>query len=322
MKRTTNIPRYLVIAIFSLILTPIHLFAQNDWLQGWRDATVAIGVIDTAKAIDRNTKKYLVNAKGDTSKIPYFRVVGTGMIFANPDTTVRTPLLLTAKHVFHDLKKHWNPASLRIRFSWFSDKSVINYLGIAISLKNPKGSPLWFSHPDSTVDLAVIPLDISIQDAGRSSIVPIRIQDSANEDEAFEGASVLLMGYPGAVGRDYWTKPLLRHGVIAHVDLLSFGKTPFLIDAMIFPGNSGGPVFVVPSGMAKNGSFKVGGRSAFLGVVSAAAIQTVQVEKTAFEFEEAKTDSTEGHFKSFDYMGIGIIEPANRVKELLKSLIP
>ena len=89
---------------------------------------------------------------------------------------------------------------------------------------------------------------------------------------------------------------------------------------MIFPGNSGGPVFIVPTGMTKNGSFAVGGRSAFLGIVSSVAREPVEVQKASLEFEASDIDSTGSHFKTFDYMGIGVIEAAGRVKELLESI--
>lgn len=307
---------------FALLLCfPSNLLhAQYDWLQGWRDATVAIGVVDTGRAVSRQTGKFITKPNGDTVRVPYFRIVGTGVICALADTDIHIPLLLTAKHVFSEPNKKWDPSSVRLRFSWFADKSVSEYLGIEFPLKDSRANPLWLSHPDNAVDLAVIPLRVSIQDAGRSSIAPVRIENFANENEAFEGASVLILGYPGAVGPDYWTKPLIRHGVIAHVDTKNFGEAPFLIDAMIFPGNSGGPVFIVPTGMTKNGSFAVGGRSAFLGIVSSVAREPVEVQKASLEFEASDVDSTGSHFKTFDYMGIGVIEAAGRVKELLESI--
>jgi hypothetical protein len=211
--------------------------------------------------------------------------------------------------------------SVQIRFSWFSDKSVFEYFGVKYFLKNNKNKNLWFCHPDPNVDLAIIPLSISIADAGRQTINPIRIQDFTDENKAFEGASVLVLGYPGAVGPDYWTKPLVRSGIISHIDDKNFGKSPFLIDAMIFPGNSGGPVFTVPSGMSKNGSFSIGGQSSFLGIVTQTAKTEVKVEKVSLEIESFENDSTKSHFKSFDYMGIGVVEAAGRVKELLEFIV-
>jgi V8-like Glu-specific endopeptidase len=305
-----------------LLLFFVHpVAAQNDWLQGWRNATVAIGVIDTSTVKDKKTGKYILKPNGDTSRVAYFRVVGTGVICANQNKLVKTPILLTAKHVFYSKDKNWDPALVQIRFSWFSDKSITEYFGIPISLKNSRGNNLWFSHPDESVDLATIPLVLTIEEAGRSSVAPISIDMFADTNEVFEGASVLLYGYPGSVGTEYWTKPVMRHGVIAYVNPLQFGKQPILIDAMIFPGNSGGPVFTVPSGMDRNGSFRVGGKSAFLGIVSKVARQSIDVEKVSSQLEYTVSDSSGSHFKSFEYMGLGIIEPAERVHELLEFII-
>lgn len=295
--------------------------AQQDWLQGWRDATVAIGIVDTGKAISKQTGKYILKPNGDTLRVPYFKVVGTAVLFASPDTSIKIPLLVTAKHVFDDPKKNWHPSSVRLRFSWFSEKSVNEYLGIEFRLKDQPGRPLWRAHQDQNVDLAVIPLIISVQEAGRPSVDPVRVEYLADTTDAFEGASVLVFGYPGAVGPDYWTKPIVRHGIIGHVDQARFGKTPLLIDAMIFPGNSGGPVFTVPTGMRRDGSFAIGGKSAFLDIVSSVARQLVDVEKTSFSLESAKGDLTNSHFRSFNYMGLGVIEPGQRVQELLKLVV-
>lgn len=311
--------RIVLFFILLVLVSPCH--ARQDWLQGWRDATVAIGIADTGKAVSKQSGKYMLKSNGDTVRIPYFKVIGTAILFGSPDTSIQVPLLVTAKHVFDDPKKNWHPSSVRLRFSWFADKSVAEYLGIDFKLKDQSGKNLWRPHVDPNVDLAVIPLLIQAKDAGRPSVIPVRVQNLADTTTAFEGASVLVLGYPGAVGPDYWTKPIVRHGIIAHVDQAHFGTIPFLVDAMIFPGNSGGPVFTVPTGIRRDGSFGVGGGSAFLGVVSAVAKQMIDVEKTSFQLEAVKPDSSPSHFKSFDYMGLGIIEPGQRVRELLGLVV-
>ena len=304
------------ITILALLL-PLIAHAQNDWLKGWREATVAVGVVDTAKAKDSRTGKYIIRGRRDTLRIPFFRVVGTAVIFAAPNDPSKTPYLVTAKHVFYDSTKNWKPSAVRLRFSWFADKSVSEYLGLPFRLIDTYGDRLWRPHPDETFDLAIIPLIVSKKEAGRDSVTPVRVENLATISQAFEGASVLIFGYPGAVGSEYWTKPLIRHGVISYLDEKHFGKMPILIDAMIFPGNSGGPVFTVPSGMMKDGSLGAGGGSGFLGIVSKVARQSIEVEKASFEMEASVKDTTAAHYKTFDYMGLGVIEPAGRVAELL-----
>lgn len=310
MKMKTLFKHFLLFYIFSILA--INIYAQDDWLKGYREATVAIGKIDTAIIVD-NFNKPIIVQNGDTLKKPYFNVVGTGVLFGHPDTSNHNVFLVTAKHIFFEPEKNWFPEKLRIRFSWFADKSVFENFGSEILLKNKKNEIYWRPHQNNSVDLAILQLNISIEEAGRSTVTTVRLENLATENETFEGANILLFGYPGAVGVNYWSKPLVRQGIISYVDVKEFGKKPILIDAMVFPGNSGGPVFTIPTGMTRDGSMRIGGRSAFLGIVSKAVRQFLEVEKV-----KVHPDSTK--YKTFDYMGIGIIEPANRVKELLESL--
>jgi S1-C subfamily serine protease len=305
----------------ALLLTfPRATYAQNDWLQGWREATVSIGKIDSVIVLNQATGKPTVKPGGDTLRVQYFRVLGTGVIFSAPDTTIRAPFLVTAKHVFHNPKENWDPDSLRLRFTWFADKSVTDYLGINFHLKDVNRKRLWVAHPDPSVDLAILQIVISRQEAGRLTVNPVGLDNLALLDEVFEGANVLLFGYPGSVGSRYWTKPIIRHGVIAYVDPYRFGKVPILVDAMVFPGNSGGPVFTVPTGMNKNGSFAVGRRSAFLGIVSSTFRESIEVEKAAAHLLDTSSDTSKTHYKSFNFMGLAVVEPAERVRELLNLI--
>jgi len=65
--------------------------------------------------------------------------------------------------------------------------------------------------------------------------------DFPNASELFEGADVLVIGYPGAVGPQFWTRAVVRSGVVAWIDPVKPLERTFLVDAMVFPGNSGGP---------------------------------------------------------------------------------
>ncbi len=318
LKNISNTNSLVLGVLLFLVLYAQNSYSQNDWLSGWREATVSIGIVDSAIVKNPNTGKLIIKANGDTLKCAFFKVIGTGLICASPDTNKKIPFLLTAKHIFYDSAKCWFPSSVRFRFSWFSDKSVIEYLGIEIKLKNTNNEILWFPHPDNSVDLSIIPLIISKQAAGKESIIPVRIENFASTNEVFEGANILLFGYPGAVGPRYWTKPIIRSGVIAYVDMNKFGKVPILINAMVFPGNSGGPVFTVPTGMTKNGSFRIGGSSAFLGIVSSVHRQSIELEKTSYYIQSVKSDSLSTHYKTFDFMGLAVIEPSQRVKEILE----
>ena len=161
---------------------------------------------------------------------------------------------------------------------------------------------------------------VSKQEAHKDNISPIRITDIAKDEEIFEGASILVFGYPGAVGPAYWTRAIVRSGIISWVSSNPSLYIPFLIDAMVFPGNSGGPVFRIPSGMMKNGAFAIGGRASFVGIVSAVKTQPIKLEYSKDESVVAIVDKDEKNIESFDYMGLAVVVPAEKVKELLNQL--
>ncbi len=300
-----------VLAAFCTLIAQLPAGGQQApraWTDIVRDATVAIGVTRTAKVTD---------ARGQSVEKQIFAPIGTGALFGLPSSGSKIPWLVTAKHVFVDPDSKWDPDVVRIRFAWFDKQSVEEYLGVEISLK-VNGKRLWIPHPDPSVDLAAIPVSLSTEAAGRDSVDIIPGGNFAAADDLFEGAPVLVFGYPGAVGQSFWTRALVRSGVIAWVDPKSPTEAPLLIDALVFPGNSGGPVFRVPTGADKYGNFNVGGRPAFLGIVSQGRRQTTPVSAGGKQIEMQGPQGAVSVVAE-EWIGVGVIEPAARVMQLLNA---
>lgn len=272
--------------------------AGESWLQRWREATVAIGDKRLAKISD---------SAGDMVEKEIFVVVGTGVIFGLPGQTGGVPWLVTAKHVFHDPDKNWTPESVQIRFAWSEDKPVDEDLGITLPIRDKDG-PLWIEDKSGKVDLAAIPLKIAAKEAGREKIRGIPIENFAAAEDVFEGARVMVFGYPAAIGLEFWTKALVRGGVIAWVNPRDPLGEPLLIDASILPGSSGGPVFREPSGMNKSGTFEIAGRVAFLGIISKMKLAPIEMPPTTGEKQSVIIGAA-----------IGVVEPASRVRRLLEQ---
>ncbi len=299
----------------SLVLTIVLLGGEapafagerlaTTWIEAVKDATVAIGSVRKARirAPDRGADKDI------------FAIVGTGVIMLPPEQTEGPPWLVTAKHVLYNQEMKWDPDEIRIRFNWFDHRPVDEYLGIAIRLKE-NGRRLWVAHPDPAVDLAAIPLDISIREAGRATAGPVPIEAYASADDVFEGASVLAFGYPGAVGPSYWTTAVVRAGIVAWINPERPLSNPLLIDADIYPGNSGGPVFKIPAGMDRHGNLSLGGRVAFLGIVSQGR-KAINPLRAAGKQLELQGPAGPAAVLSEQWVGIGVVEPAERVRELL-----
>jgi S1-C subfamily serine protease len=297
------------IAVVLLLLLARALFAGEPtnplWLRGWLDATVAVGRI--------------LPAQDETGMVVghAFGVVGSGVIFA--DGTSERPWLVTCRHVFFEPGKNWDPPSVQVRFSWFEDRSVLDYLGVSIPLKDKSGKKLWFDLPDKSVDLAAIPIEISKQDAGRDHPIAVHYSDFADADEIYPSAPVLVLGYPGAAGPLYWNKPLLSSGVISWIDSKSPKDAPLVIDAMVSPGNSGGPVFESPSGIGIGGGFIAGRKIGFLGLACAALTASMPLLVDNKPVTVTTPKGTLGATTQ-EFVGLGVVQPAARVRALLDSI--
>jgi len=110
----------------------------------------------------------------------------------------------------------------------------------------------WFLHPDAEVDLALVPLS-PLQQAAQQQGVELYVEpidsrlipDAATWDAFDALEDVLFVGYPSGVWDQVNLMPILRRGTTATPAALDFeGQRQFLIDAAVYPGSSGSPVFI------------------------------------------------------------------------------
>jgi len=84
----------------------------------------------------------------------------------------------------------------------------------------------------------------------RSDVEAATIQ-KINELDITEGDFIFVLGFPmGLVGEQKNTV-IVCNGSIAKIrDTLSKGAHTYLVDAFVFPGNSGGPVILKPEALS------------------------------------------------------------------------
>jgi S1-C subfamily serine protease len=166
--------------------------------------------------------------------------------------------VVTNRHVVAGLKD----AALRLNPGSFSPQRAAEV--VTLSLTDASGNPAWTVHPSESIDVAVLPYEPSpelvkkvkhmayiVGEASfdRARMAPGTISSRNLRDSgATEGDEVYLPGFPIGVMTDQLfganrNYPVLRRGIIAWVTPTAEGLTPeFLVDATVFPGNSGGPV--------------------------------------------------------------------------------
>jgi hypothetical protein len=278
---------------------------RRPWLEYWMEATVSIGKVDTV--INNGQKKKV------------FIPIGTGVMFGIPGDEQKRVCLVTARHVFDDPSKKWHPDIIYIRFYWNQHLPIDKYQGVRIPIRT-SGKKIWIEHDESSVDLAVIPLFVNV---GKDSTSAVLLDKVLSPRDLFVGQPVIVLGFPGAVGTafgsSFLTLPIARQGIISW---LTFGNDlpqSILIDCLAFPGNSGGPVFNMPTFYDKYGSRMKEQQPSFIGIVTRAALQPTElgakiVEKKIFQQSE-KTFIP----YSFNYMGLTQIESGVKVVELLEK---
>lgn len=121
--------------------------------------------------------------------------------------------------------------------------------------------PLWFAHPDDEIDVAVMPIHFDLLVESGMQVAYFQAdQHSAtiadlNALGVAEGDFAYVLGFPMGLVGQHRNAVIVRGGTLARVrDLLARASKIFLVDAFVFPGNSGGPVILKPEAIAIEGT--------------------------------------------------------------------
>lgn len=201
---------------------------------------------------------------------------GTGFIFSYSTSDGQQALfLVTNKHVIQDSDR----ASFFFTLADAEDKPIV---GQRFDVEMDGLPDRWHGHPDPKVDIAItpfVPILQAIDAAGKRVFfraIPhsaIPTQEQLEQLDAIE--EVLFIGYPNGIYDQLNLLPVTRRGVTATPFQVDHdGQPRFLIDASVFGGSSGSPVFILnQGGYAQRGGFVVGSRIFFLGVVASVAFE-------------------------------------------------
>lgn len=264
-------------------------------------------------------KNIHVNNGHSITKKKAFNILGTGVVFYikyyTENDTIPVPCIITAKHVIFDRNSNHVPKTINVRSYYHSPYKLDEYYGVKISLYDSLNRPLWMEHKDSTVDLACIPIYDYVGDSlGTVHMLPYSMLGDLNN--VYELDEINVLGFPGIGSMQHGTKPIFRKGIIAWISPIKRNQTPFLIDCEIFPGNSGGPVFVQTGGFQNDGSFRIIRDYQFIGITS---MMFNKYNEVVSEKNPIILDSSKSIIYSRESYSLGIVVPSHQVFELLRE---
>ncbi len=184
------------------------------------------------------------------------RTVGTGFLISEkgPDGQPRT-VLVTANHVFQKMTRASGKAKIGYRVS--NADGSWSYSPQELRIRDAAGKPLWTSHPAR--DVAAITITAPPEFA--KAAIPedyLAGEDTFTTYKVGAGDEMMALGFPRGLAANPAGFPILRSGRIASYPLAPAKNFPtFLMDFSVFPGNSGGPVFL-PSTARPEGGFIAG----------------------------------------------------------------
>ena len=168
--------------------------------------------------------------------------VGTGFFYRAPlnDGTDRSiTLLISNKHVFGNPKGRLIVSLNRSRADNTPD------FGNIVKFDQVGFEAGYFAHPNPEIDLACI----NVSGIARVGAFYMHLNDTLlkpiDHEKVALGSAVIFVGYPQGYYDVVNNLPLIRRGSIASMPNVDFnGKGQIVIDAQIFSGSSGSPVFV------------------------------------------------------------------------------
>ena len=260
-----------------------------------------------------------------TIRIVTMSGVGTGAIVDHRwGDDLSGPFLITNKHVVGNTKSGkltFNEAVLR------GGRIRGPELGKHVPVNLSEDAWNWTGHPSDDVDVTALPLGGLLDQLQEKGIHPYyrTIPTSTFPGpDAFEHMDaiedILLVGYPNGIYDRTNNLPITRRGLTATPLYLDYeGKPMFLIDASVFPGSSGSPVFLYNSGSwsDRGKTLVAGNRVYLLGILASAFFRQSDGTLT---FEEVPS-TLKPTVMAQEMIDLGVVYKARTIVETINHLL-
>lgn len=220
------------------------------------------------------------------------------------------PFLVSNRHVFN------NKQSIIIRLI---KKDTGEFAILDLPLLDAGGKPLFHTHSNPNIDIAVLPLDVDMLNAHSILFYCFDVDNNLMDSEglrnngADEGSLVYMLGFPmGLVNVDSGL-PICRLGCIARCSRTQIEETGnILVDIQNFPGNSGSPIVLRPEIMSVGGTPHCP-RCKLIGIVhSYISYKEKLINTQTKEIVEIRSENS----------GLAWVHPAEFILEIIDKIVP
>lgn len=228
---------------------------------------------------------------------------GTGFIYTvdskREGSTI--PFLVTNNHVTK------NAARVLVEFIEAKNEKPNREGKIRVEIDGTQFK-LFVKAGSDLVILPIAPIINQFQTVGKQifyrTIAPNMVPEKKVIDELGAIEEVTFIGYPSGIYDHKNSAPLVRKGITSSPLWNDFkGERCFLIDAGVFPGSSGSPVFIYNQGSyATNDGITIGTRLLFIGIIS----------ETIIRQDGAKNDV---------FLGLGKVIKSEELKSFVSDVV-
>jgi len=242
--------------------------------------------------------------------VPHQVGAGTSFIFGLRTEKGRFPCLVTNKHVVKGTRLG--------RFFFTEADGERPNVGKRFDILMENFEAQWYGHPDPEVDVAAMPLGPLLHRAEESGhkifysyIDQSQIPTAEQLDELDVLEEMVFVGYPNGIYDRANLLPVFRRGITATPLQIDHNGNPlFLVDASVFPGSSGSPVFIYNlGGYGTRKGLHAGTRLFFLGIIAQVAYRE---EAGTLEFVSIPTTQVPV-IKTKEMIDLGVVFKASTV---------
>jgi len=244
---------------------------------------------------------------------------GTGFIYHVLIDKVPYHFVVTNKHVVEEVNVG--------TFTFLEGKSTYPELGSQIPLEIKDFENIWyFSAEEDLAITPLAPLQSMAQELFGKQISHYSVPEShIPSDKDVSGFNaiedVIFIGYPNGVWDEANCIPVIRKGITSSPIYIDFeNERRFLIDASVFGGSSGSPVFIYKNGVVTVGrSVETREVAFFVGVVSEVFYKTeyASLSSAPIPVKHKQKQTVEMQ----EMIDLGIVIKSSEVQKLVKEVI-